>query len=99
MSRLVDQLIRTFAGERHPGCPLFVVTAQRSSAEADIQRGDTVVYAKATPEPDEAVVWSDQKGLRFFGRADRSGQVRAEGRLLLPAKIRGVIVAAISKLK
>jgi hypothetical protein len=99
MSHLVNMAIRAIAGHRHPGCPLFVVTATRSSTEAGIQRGDTVVYAGATPEPGEAVVWSDQKGLRLFGRADRSGQVRAEGRLLLPARIRGVIVAAISELK
>jgi hypothetical protein len=74
---------------------LFLVTAERPCPEAQIERGDQVVYAQATPKPGEAVVWAAPKGPARFGRVARSGQIWADGQWQRPARIRGVIVANI----
>ena len=99
ISRSISALIRAIAGDRRPGSCLFVLTAEETSAEADVQTGDTIVFAQAAAEPGEAVVWSSQNGQRHLGRAEKSGQVRAGGKLQRPAKVRGVLVAAVSEIK
>jgi hypothetical protein len=96
MSELINALIRAIAEDRQPGSPLFVLTAEQSSPEAQIKRGDLVVYAQTTPQLGQAVVWSAQTGAAQFGRAARSGQVRAGGKWQRPARLRGVIIATVT---
>ena len=96
MSELVNTIIRAIADDRRPGSRLFVLTADQTSPEARIQRGDLVVYAQVKPKPGEAVVWASQTGQTQFGRATQSGQVRSSDKWQRPARIRGVIVAAIT---
>lgn len=99
ISSSISALIRAIAGDRRPGCSLFVLTAEQPSAEADVQTGDTVVFAQAAAEPGEAVVWSSQNGQRHLGRAEKSGQVCAGGKMQRPAKVRGVVVATVCEIK
>ncbi len=96
MNDLAKAIVRAIAEDRHPGRPLFVLTAERPCPEARIQRGDLVVYAQTTPKPDEVVVWSRQAGPVQFGRVARSGQVWAGSKWQHPVRIRGVIVAIIA---
>ncbi len=96
MTDLARAIVRAIAEDRNPGRPLFVLTAEQACPEAQIRRGDLVVYAKATPKPGAAVVWSRQAGPAQFGRVARSGQVWAGGKWQHPARIRGVIVAIIA---
>ncbi len=97
MSALVRTLLCAMAADRRPGIRLYMLVAEQSSPEADIQRGDLVVYAQAAPRPGEAVVWSSQAGQPLFGRIGQSGQIRIGGKWRRPARIRGVIVAAITQ--
>ncbi len=95
MNDLAHAIIRAIAEERRPGCRLFVLVAEQSNLEFEVQHGDLVVYAPATPHVGEAVVWSAATGPARFGRIARSGQVRAGGRWQQPVRLRGVIVAGI----
>ena len=98
MSELVSAIIRAIAEDRRPGSSLFVLTAEQSNLETQVQRGDLVVYAQMTPQAGEAVVWSGPTGPAQFGRAARSGQVRAGGRWHRPARLRGVVIAIVTPL-
>ena len=75
-----------------------MLTANHPGREANVKPGDRVVYAQAVPTLGEAVVWSNQHGQTQFGRLSRFRLVRTDGRWHRPARILGVIVAAVTSL-
>ncbi len=93
---LGSTLVRALAQARWPDAPLFVVTAESNCPEAQIQRGDRVIYALATPALNEAVVWSSKDGAVHFGRIKKGGLVLEGGKIQTPSKHKGVVVAVLA---
>jgi hypothetical protein len=89
-------LVRAIAQDRWPGAPMFVVNAERTGPEAEIEKGARVVYVQAPPRLNDAVVWLSKDGAVHFGRIKKGGQVLESGKLQTPAKHKGVVVAVIA---
>jgi len=94
----VRAFVREVAAERHPGARLFALAVTDDGPEAGVRTGDLVVYAQADPRPGQAVVWTAGDGQSVVGRLQADGRVRSRSASLRPDKVRGVVVAAITRI-
>lgn len=98
----VREFLREVAQKQHAGVPTFAVVAAEAAAEAGIQEGDTVIYARSGGQAAGnglAVAVSDG-GRIIFGRAVSDGaRIRIGGAAYPRHMVRGVIVAACRKLE